>query len=212
MAELHSVWDALLIAKAILNTPQNYTDALPSKYIEDALFGKAYDPYVRQIMYEGILGKYKPDLDAWLACPAVDAPSRLYPPTELLNQLPLTPSSPRNRFSLSEFFYSLLTPKTKTTPTTKSLAKDEDVPPTDDSFVCPYAWAKPMHQLNCEIIWPLELDDPEREGYLELDTPEYSGKIREEWVLERQLAMGGIRLAAILNYLFAGDEAPLYRG
>lgn len=149
-------------------------------------------------MYEGILDRYKPDLDAWLACPSVDSPTRLYPPTELMNQLALTPS--RNR--LSEFFYALLTPKKPT----------KDVPPTDDNIICPYAWAQPMHQLNCEIIWPLELDDPEREGYLELDTPEYTGKIREEWIVEKQLAMGGIRLAAILNYLFARDEVPLHQG
>lgn len=43
--------------------------------------------------------------------------------------------------------------------------------------------------------------------YLELDTPEYSGKIRDEWVVEKLLAQGGIRLAGVLNYLFADEGA-----
>lgn len=194
--ELHSVWDTLLIAKSILLVPQNYTEALPSKYIERALFGKAYDPYVRQIMYEGVLDRYTDELNDWLACPAVDDSSvRVYPPTERMQQLPLTPS----RMNL-----------VKSSMTGRKPAKD--VPPTDDNIICPFAWAEPMHKLNCEIAWPRELDDPEREGYLELDSEEYSGKIREQWIVEKQLAMGGVRLAAILNYLFAGDEKPLYQG
>ena len=197
---MHSVWDTLLIAKALLNVPRNYTEPLPSKYIENALFGKAYDPYVRQIMYEGVLDKYQHELDDWLACPAVDSSSaRLYPPTELMHQLPLVPShSSRVREQ------QLLESERK--------APAGDVPPTDDAILCPYAWASPMHELNCAIVWPLALDDPDTDGYLELDTEEYAGRIREEWIVEKQLAMGGIRLAAILNYLFAGDEEPLYRG
>lgn len=47
--------------------------------------------------------------------------------------------------------------------------------------------------------------------YLELDTPEYAGRIQKEFVLEQLLAMGGIRLAAILNYLFAEESAVLNR-
>ena len=42
--------------------------------------------------------------------------------------------------------------------------------------------------------------------YLELDIPEYGGKITREWVAEKLFAMAGIRLAATLNYLFAVEE------
>jgi len=42
--------------------------------------------------------------------------------------------------------------------------------------------------------------------YLELDTPEYGGKISREWVVEKLFAMAGIRLAAVLNYLFAVEQ------
>ena len=39
--------------------------------------------------------------------------------------------------------------------------------------------------------------------YLELDTPEYAGKVRSELVVEKLIAQGGIRLAGVLNWLFA---------
>ncbi|KAJ7141150.1 phospholipase C/P1 nuclease domain-containing protein [Mycena epipterygia] len=51
--------------------------------------------------------------------------------------------------------------------------------------------------------------------YLELDTPEYSGVISKEWIVEKLLAQAGIRLAGVLNYLFAdfeeAEEAELWR-
>jgi hypothetical protein len=29
----------------------------------------------------------------------------------------------------------------------------------DGSILCPHSWAQPNHQLNCEIVWPAELDE-----------------------------------------------------
>lgn len=29
----------------------------------------------------------------------------------------------------------------------------------DGSILCPYFWAQPNHQLNCEVVWPAELDE-----------------------------------------------------
>ncbi|KAG6808837.1 hypothetical protein H0H87_012497, partial [Tephrocybe sp. NHM501043] len=42
----------------------------------------------------------------------------------------------------------------------------------------------------------------------QLDTPEYAGAIKNDLVIEKLLAQAGIRLAAVLNWLFAdyGDE------
>ena len=78
---------------------------------------------------------------------------------------------------------------------------------TDDGSVCPWSWASPIHQLTCQWVWPKELEKApynEPQGpLLELDTKAYSGKITEEWVVEKLLAMGGVRLAAILNLIFA---------
>ena len=110
----------------------------------------------------------------------------------------------------------------------------------DDDVLCPYAWARDIHELNCALpIWPAELDEKlgssgvsehhcgghdEGEGkldegearemggrprphpeLLELDTPKYAGRVREGWVIERLLAMAGIRLAGILNGLVLGE-------
>ncbi|KAG8895452.1 hypothetical protein FRB99_000595 [Tulasnella sp. 403] len=47
---------------------------------------------------------------------------------------------------------------------------------------------------------------PPRPVYLELDTPQYAGKIKDQKILEKLLAMGGVRLAAVLNELF--DPSP----
>lgn len=160
-------------------------------------------------MHEGVLGRFESQIDDWLSCPSVDeASSRPYPPTEKFQQLPLS-----NNLRLS----GKLNTEGRTPP--------PGLPPTDDSIICPYAWSAPLHALNCEIIWPLELDvlpsntsDSDADltttdTYLELDTPEYAGAIKDAWLVEKLLAMGGIRLAAVLNYLFVTEGesmVPLY--
>jgi len=61
-------------------------------------------------------------------------------------------------------------------------------------------------------VWPPELDNPETEGraprreYLELDTPKYSGEIEKEWIVEKLLVQAGVRLAGILNHIFAAGQ------
>ena len=48
---------------------------------------------------------------------------------------------------------------------------------------------------------------PHRRGeYLELDTPDYAGRVRKEKIMERLLVQGGIRMAAVLNGLFADPD------
>ena len=80
----------------------------------------------------------------------------------------------------------------------------------DDSFVCPYHWSKPIQALNCELVWPAEFDhpphSPEPQPIMELDTPEYAGKIRKDRVIEKLIAQAAIRMAAILNGLFSDEE------
>ncbi|KLO14003.1 phospholipase C/P1 nuclease [Schizopora paradoxa] len=207
ITNLHSVWDSRLIAKSLRTIPQNYTYPLPSRQIESALRGTIYDPYVRQIMYEGVLGRFRDAIDEWTVCPLPELSTRPYPLTEKLEQLPV-----RGGFfdAVRSSLSSWMRPRKPV----------EEAPPTDDEIICPHAWAAPMHQLNCDIIWPAELDDPNyqaqiaTQGYLELDTPKYAGRIKDEWLVEELLAMGGIRLAATLNYLFAREEtavSPLYK-
>ncbi|KAH8116171.1 phospholipase C/P1 nuclease [Phellopilus nigrolimitatus] len=184
VTNLHTVWDSRLIAKSLRTVPQNYTLPLPSRRIESALRGTIYDPYVRQIMHEGVLGRFAPLIDSWTSCPPVEgSTARPYPPAWKPQQFPL-----------GARIGSARTPP-------------RGLPPTDDGVVCPYAWAEPLHALNCEIIWPPALDElvSINNTYLELDTPEYAGRIKDQWLVEQLLAMGGIRLAATLNYLFAVD-------
>jgi hypothetical protein len=216
-ADLHSVWDGLLIAQTLRSMPRNYTRPLPVPPVEAVLRGAIYDPYVRRIMWDGIgLGEYSDvrgrwadEVEDWLECPAPARPANLF---KRVVQA-VFGAGPR---AMSE---------------------------TDDARLCPRAWAAPIHQLNCDIIWPHALDDMHRDhaelprgyddegaththaesaedemraavaslgrpgrndgGLIELDTPEYAGAIAQAWIVEKLLAQGGIRLAAILNDIFA---------
>lgn len=101
----------------------------------------------------------------------------------------------------------------------KALAEGEDGLGVDDDTLCPYAWAKPIHQLNCDIVFPKELDEPSKSlfgnddalmafrrkktHYFELYTPDYAGLIKERWIVEKLLTQAGVRLAAVLNWIFA---------
>jgi hypothetical protein len=155
-------------------------------------------------MYEGVLGKWRDEIPDWLACPAAEESS-------------ISQSSRRLWQEVMSSQDTIL----------GGVAGE-----TDDEFVCPYHWAQPIHALNCDLVWPKEIDEPpynsknypedcevvDSQGrkprdphpYLELDTPEYWGVIRDQWVVEKLLAMAGVRLAAVLNYLFAdGSEKGL---
>jgi len=76
---------------------------------------------------------------------------------------------------------------------------------TDDGSVCPWYWAAPIHKSTCEGIWPKEFD--ESKPLVQLDVDEYVGKIAKEMVVEKLLTKGGVRLAAVLNFVFAQREA-----
>ncbi|KAF5391814.1 hypothetical protein D9757_001691 [Collybiopsis confluens] len=199
---LHSAWDGLLIAKTLRNVPRKYDYPLPIPSLEHNLRGAIYDGFIRQIVWEGIMHDWKDQVPEWLACPseAITSTSAFlerYPPfistlylyaTQFWDHLPF--GNP-GRYT------------------------------SDDSIVCPHHWAKPIHAMNCDFIWPKAFDeppyshlralemtaDPRRQRpnspYLELDTPEYSGYIAKNRILERLMAQGGIRLAGILNWLFA---------
>ncbi|KAG8740698.1 hypothetical protein FRC10_004043 [Ceratobasidium sp. 414] len=79
-----------------------------------------------------------------------------------------------------------------------------------DVPVCPYHWAEPSHQMLCDFIWRADLQgvkDPKNVTYsIELNTPEYAGRVRDEKMVEKQLALGGLRLAATLNEVLGSEE------
>ncbi|KAH9959449.1 phospholipase C/P1 nuclease domain-containing protein [Russula dissimulans] len=221
VTNLHSVWDNALIAKAIRTTPANYTRPTRSPTLEAALRGAIYDPYVRRIVWEGLgvgrgKGRWSSESTSWLTCPPA-------PQTETVH----TPSSAAAAAAPPQEVLAAPTPHSASGP-----------PATSDSdTLCPYEWASPIYALNCEIVWPAGLDNPEfsthddftaaddndelcgedadgiacgrapRRQYLELDTPEYSGKIAQDWIVEKLLAQGGWRLAGILNSIFSPGSA-----
>ena len=219
---MHSLWDSLLIASSLRTLPYNYTRPFPkgstNVEVESHLRGAIYDPYIRRLLYEGLGvgpkdGRFTHDVNDWLLCPE---------PT----------SEP------SSFWNSLQT--------VLGLQLSSDETRWDDDVLCPYAWSKELHQLNCVFpIWPAELDLPpyntSRVHYhspsgehehdvdeedlkeffsrpprphpdlLELNTPEYAGRLRDEWVVERLLTMAGIRLAGLLNGLFMDTQIASIR-
>lgn len=191
-----------MIAKAIRTTPYNYTRPLPLPEVEYSLRGAIYDSYIRRIVWEGIRGKWRDELESWVTCPEM-APEPEDTPLSFKQQVLSTWNTITGKepFSLE----------------------------TDDDVICPFAWAEPIHALNCDIVWPPALDEPPyshaalddvggrrppspHPQYLELDTPEYAGVIADQWILEKLLAQGGIRLAGMLNYLFADSEGDMFRG
>jgi hypothetical protein len=74
----------------------------------------------------------------------------------------------------------------------------------DKNPACPYTWASEIHGMNCDLIWPKEYLGPGH-PLIELDTDEYTGRISRENTMEKLLAMGGLRLAKIVNGIL-GDE------
>ena len=213
--DLHSLWDGLLIARAIREVPRNYSRPLPYDQVEFALRGTIYDSYVRRIMWEGILGRWKDEILNWTSCPATTKGSPSTPRGSLWQQV----VSKMHTFSSGDIAYE-----------------------TDDDILCPYHWARPIHELNCDLVWPKALDEPPyapvitlqgsgtgsladytraeisfddvdedsvdtgKRVYLELDTPEYAGVISRTMLVEKLLAQAGIRLAAVINSLFADLE------
>ncbi|KAI0702020.1 phospholipase C/P1 nuclease domain-containing protein [Cerioporus squamosus] len=215
ITNLHSVWDGLLIAQSIRQTPRNYSRPLTGAagaIVEPHLRGAIYDPYIRRIMHEGLSvgGRFDEESRSWLDCPT--------PESEGLRTSDLTYRE-RAQALLAMDFYAALGLTTR--PGTEA--------GWDDAVLCPFAWAKPIHKLNCELpVWPHDLDPagshpsdfdveldaddfgaeangagrPRHPELFELDTPEYAGKIAKEWVVERLLAMAGVRLAGVLTDVF----------
>ena len=216
--DLHSLWDGLLIAQSLRTIPSNYTRHFPhgstSVDVEYHLRDTIYDPYVRRVLWEGmgvgsVPGRFETDALDWLSCPA-------------------KAQTPAN----SGIWGTLQT--------ALGMRVTLDEERWDDDVLCPFAWSKTLHRLNCELpVWPAELDAPpynetrvtRAEGHdhdhedepldnflsrprtphpdlLELDTPQYAGKIRKEWIVERLMATAGIRLAGILNGLFMDGDIP----
>ena len=207
------------------------------KQIESALLGAIFDPYVRFIVWEGLREWWRDDLPTWLTCPAGGDP---YPHSSLDASIPPSvPAFASNLGRVSSFVLSLLPSSVSAAlsvaypiplkenenlsagllaahPLSRRVQSTEQAGETAETAVpfipaCPFTWSKPIHHLNCNIIWPQNYTGDHNVPLIELDTPAYVGRIKEEKTVEKLLAMGGLRLASVLNtVLGAEDEQGLY--
>lgn len=172
---LHSVWDDWIIEKTLKTTRSQFGDPLPLS-LERHLWSKDGErdirPFVRRVVKEGLLGRWVDESSTWSTCPSIPSPSLW---KQILNFTPF------------QTWLDLLSRAESSAPDT-----------WDTATVCPYAWAKPIHALNCELVWPQNLTQ-----VVELDVPGYTGVVQEEYIIEKLLAQGGLRLAALLNGIFS---------
>jgi len=214
VTNLHSLWDGLLIAQALRTIPRNYTQALPAGKsavdIESHLRGTIYDPYIRRLMYEGfgteiILGRFSAEYTDWLSCPVEEASSALSVAQSMLGIQRTKDESRWDDDALCPYSWA------------KELHKlNCDLP------IWPRELDEP-HREHAALTSAAREEVPDQEDFvefyttgrrplphpdlIELDTPEYAGQIRTQWIVERLLAMAGIRLAGLLNGLFLDVEA-----
>jgi hypothetical protein len=173
------------------------------------LQGAIYDPYVRRILFEGVFDSWTDDISPWLTCPM---PTSLRPTSEKVKASGAM--TWKSAFGIVrggiQTIVSMLSPR-----------MGVDILP-DGPIVCPYYWAQSIHQLNCDIVWPAEVDarfDTRFDSTLhdcsveedasddlgwdalrpktgarviQLDTPKYAGVIAQRMVVERLLAQGGM--------------------
>jgi hypothetical protein len=171
--ELHGLWDTNLVDRAIDNTPSKWANPLSSD-IEQHFHGDKYVPLIRKVLVSGINQTWTHEFGTWVQCPAIS----------------LSASSSHDNDQL----------------VLQSQWKPNE---TDDDRVCPWHWATPIHHLDCEWAWPKQMDEPPYDSpssngpFLQVDTDEYAGKIAKELVVEKLLTMAGLRLASILNQIFA---------
>ncbi|KAM0786860.1 hypothetical protein ACM66B_002286 [Microbotryomycetes sp. NB124-2] len=156
-----------------LRDQSNYTRPLPARQIEDNLRGAIYDPYIRLILWEGVRQWWRPSLPEWFECP------RKTSTWDSVKQVVFGPRAPK----LDGPYYDA----------------EDDV----WSVICPVHWARQTHEVTCSRTFPPAKEDGEETDHPELHTKAYYNPIRDNNIIEKMLAQGGMRLAASLNAIFA---------
>ncbi|KAH9166499.1 phospholipase C/P1 nuclease [Lactarius sanguifluus] len=173
--------------------------------------GAIYDPYIRRIVWEGLgvgsgTGRWESEADSWLACPASSScsPAPRRPPSRGSDGPPQTSDSDTVcPYAWGASIHRLNCDVVWSAGLELSAREDDDVHFPNRGHT---------HGHNCgsgsaedEVrAWEEVAGRGRGKGdYPELDTPEYAGRIESEWVIEKLLAQGGVRLAGILNALFS---------
>jgi hypothetical protein len=156
-------------------------------------------------MWEGILNKWADEIPSWVACPTDASPNAAWQQV-----MSMWSRLTRGGGLASETDDELLCPYHWAAPI-HSLnceivwPKALDEPPY--RHTAPHAPAHDStssHDCSGYDLNSSEAEFADGPGpYLELDTPGYAGVISERLIVEKLLAQAGIRLAAILNWLFA---------
>jgi hypothetical protein len=222
---MHSLWDGYLLAKAVRTVPRNYSHPLPYPRVERALRGTIYDTYIRRIMWEGLLNPWSEDLPNWLSCPAPDPEATPASTASGLSGFWSTAYSATRK--VVGYF---LRDGVEISPDGPVICPYYWAQPTH-ALNCAIVWPKELDEPPFNVRFASDghdhdhdhddynLDDEEqdmdsaerpRPQLIDLDTPEYAGVIYDSLLIEKLLAQGGIRLAGVLNYLFAqGEEQGL---
>lgn len=196
---LHSAWDTAILTRLIRTVPRNYSRPLPdmpdtpSSQVEMSLRHAIYDPLIRRVMWEGIEGAFSDQVLEWLECP----------------EIAINPNGPPQPSTLNILTSALTSPSKLVGAISSAFRPKVEIQP-DGPLVCPYYWSMPLHKLNCDYVWPPVLNftgsvsrPPMPRKYPTLDTPEYISALDKNLIMERLVAQGGLRLAGILNWLFA---------
>jgi hypothetical protein len=226
---LHSLWDSRLLAQTLRTIPHNYTHEFPrgstKVEIETHLRGTIYDPYIRRLLYEGmgtgpITGRFDDEWVNWLSCPA-----------------PQLNTEPTSFWGKVQTFMGLKTSKDEESWDDDVLCpyawaselhklncelpvwpRELDQPPYNHFAYSDDESHSHVHASTIEEdladVFGSASDFGGRQRHpdlLELDTPQYAGKIRKGWVVERLLTMAGVRLAGILNGVFMPIDAPEFQ-
>jgi hypothetical protein len=205
--KLHSVWDSSILLRKIA-TLGNYTSSTGNRQLESALRGDIYDPYVRFIVKEGVWGWWKESSKGWFQCPEegehfptndevgvqVEGDAGIW---QQVGQVVITalPTAWGNAL-INNGLVRAPTPPEYSSPSALTSSNLDGWLPA-----CPYTWGKALHPYNCRYAWPKNYHPG-----IELDDGEYFEKITNDKVFEELLGRAGIRLAAVLNAIYAEGE------
>jgi hypothetical protein len=163
-------------------------------------------------MWEGVLGKWKDEVPGWLGCPATTHVVPVQRRQRMLSIWEALTGGGAGRAIDDD----VVCPQAWADPIHALNCeivwpKALDEPPYKHTHLFPSTSPHDHHHtsVDAEIV---QFDSagtyvagPKGGPYLELDTPEYWGAISERWLVEKLLAMAGIRLAGVLNWLFAEE-------
>jgi hypothetical protein len=212
-----------LIAKSLRTIPANYTRPLRNApAVEAVLRGTIYDPYVRRVMHEGLLpgsGSWATEVPAWLTCPERAAPTAW---TRMQRVLGLQSADAGEEFddglvcpyhwaqAVHPLNCALIWPKALDLRAGDASAH-ADADADEDAHRGCHHHTDVAAELAAAAAPAAGPPHSPPGPSIELDTPEYAGRIARERVLERLMAQAGVRLAAILNTLFVAPD-ELARG